>query len=783
MMNSDEPDEEEGRNDLDSLEKETGIPPPEAKLGNHSIIEGQMTSSTRDRAVLYILYFIAMSIGAIFFTANDPEIDPPVSDEFRRSFSSLVWLANFCLSLEFVLYAKRRIRDKCNMASNPLSWDISLCTSFIFIFLVSNGLIMALLNREGIAGGITLVLVNLPFAFPSIWLYLGFDNRDLKFAKHIVDPDHLFDDHWYLSSSPQNELSIFDTRGRGGRALVANLFLLYSCVLLAFLWAPYSTLDTYWDAVIIASVIFLTLFGFPPFLIFFFQYVMEASATRFGAGMSSQQNALYNADLDLELPPRSDAVYHQHLGSAYGSQVSRKVDPPTGAVHDFEVSPMVEKFLQWTSPRWTKLSRFGILNRNCWIVLVKNEEGRHIIGVFDTKYEAQNSQKEYHWHLIEMANAEPRQYAGPFPSETGLPTDIVGTEAKKRAEELARNLEIARLEAERLEAERLEAERLEAERLEAERLEAERLEAERLEAAEKRDREEYEKMKQLMSKYESDRASPLASIRKISEIESKYRRSELIGEGGMSNVHRAISIGDGERVVWKEAAPSRFNPLADVNQRLLNESEILRSLSHPRIPEHLYSGEIVNDSGNDVVVMIMEFIEGRSLKDEIDTLEKFERTMGFREVIEIISRICEPLEYMADLEVSVYHRDIKPANVIISPDRGPILIDFGLSKGVATGTDMSLSRGLSEGWSPPERRDGISGGFTDVFSLGQMLWSMLTGERPFHALSKEEISEKIVERGHPEWISDLIHASSQRHDRRIQSVYEFRMELEKEDSN
>jgi serine/threonine protein kinase len=135
---------------------------------------------------------------------------------------------------------------------------------------------------------------------------------------------------------------------------------------------------------------------------------------------------------------------------------------------------------------------------------------------------------------------------------------------------------------------------------------------------------------------------------------------------------------------------------------------------------------------------------------------------------------------MADLEVPVYHRDIKPANIIIEPGKGAIIIDFGLAKGVDAGSDVSLSQGMSEGWSPPERRDGISGGFTDVYSLGQTLWRMLTGERPFHALTLDEIMEKLVSKNHPEWVAEVILASVQRYDRRIQSVFEFRLMLENE---
>ena len=116
----------------------------------------------------------------------------------------------------------------------------------------------------------------------------------------------------------------------------------------------------------------------------------------------------------------------------------------------------------------------------------------------------------------------------------------------------------------------------------------------------------------------------------------------------------------------------------------------------------------------------------------------------------VFSKIKKPhfKENMSDLEVPVFHRDIKPSNVIIDPSKGAVVIDFGLAKGVAAGSDVSLSRGISEGWSPPERRDGISGSFTDVFSLGQILWHMLTNESA-GIFSEDRKSERIIECGHP----------------------------------
>ena len=96
-------------------------------------------------------------------------------------------------------------------------------------------------------------------------------------------------------------------------------------------------------------------------------------------------------------------------------------------------------------------------------------------------------------------------------------------------------------------------------------------------------------------------------------IESKFRKAELIGEGGMANVFRAIEIKTGDIVVWKEAAASRFNPLPEVNRRLKEESKILKSLEHIRIPNQLDYGEIDKSNGESVGVLIMENISGSSL--------------------------------------------------------------------------------------------------------------------------------------------------------------------------
>ena len=292
-------------------------------------------------------------------------------------------------------------------------------------------------------------------------------------------------------------------------------------------------------------------------------------------------------------------------------------------------------------------------------------------------------------------------------------------------------------------------------------------------------KEERAKFEGWLSERESQQAPTKASSKASTIMGDRYRRGKLIGEGGMSNVYRAEDADSGDAVIWKESAPSRFNPLKEVNRSLSNESEALGSLSHPRIPRRVDEGEFVNETGQNVRVLVMELIGGASLKREMGMLIARGNTLGKEHSFQVLTEICEALEYMADQDPPLYHRDVKPANIIANPERGTVLIDFGLAKGVAAGADVSLSRGASEGWSPPERRDGVSGPFTDVYSLGQVLWHLLTGERPFHVIDGDERAI-LSNMGHPDWIADLLKMTSLPFKNRIQTTVEFRIRLENE---
>ena len=256
-------------------------------------------------------------------------------------------------------------------------------------------------------------------------------------------------------------------------------------------------------------------------------------------------------------------------------------------------------------------------------------------------------------------------------------------------------------------------------------------------------------------------------------LQQRFAVAEMLAEGGMAEVYKATERSTGEVVVWKQAH-GKHNPLSVSNMKLEEEAELMQIIPHPRIPQYITHGKITDKSGKGKVVMVQEFIEGGDLKNTVDQIMKVGASISIEKIIEYLSAICEPLENMANLPEPIYHRDLKPHNVIIHPQRGPILIDFGLAKMVATGEDMSVTRGGSGTWTPPERDSGISGPFTDVWSLGKIMFYLCTNQKPAAILAEVDM-QTVYDNGHPEWVGQLIlKAVNPRYQDRVESVTWFK---------
>ena len=262
-----------------------------------------------------------------------------------------------------------------------------------------------------------------------------------------------------------------------------------------------------------------------------------------------------------------------------------------------------------------------------------------------------------------------------------------------------------------------------------------------------------------------------------STLEGRFSVKELLAEGGMAQVFLANEAATNQTVIWKQAH-GKHNPLKVSNKKLEEEAELMQIIHHQRIPAYIAHGEIKDSKNKKIAVLVQEFIEGGDLKNTVEQVKKVGMNMPLGKCLEYLTHICEPLEQMASMPSPVYHRDLKPHNIIVHPIRGPVIIDFGLAKMVATGQDLSVTRGGSGTWTPPERDSGVTGPFTDVWSLGKILYFIITNESPPAILDQDEMVATFSKLGHPEWLAGFISwACWPQYQKRIQSVQQFQILL------
>jgi serine/threonine protein kinase/Tol biopolymer transport system component len=209
-------------------------------------------------------------------------------------------------------------------------------------------------------------------------------------------------------------------------------------------------------------------------------------------------------------------------------------------------------------------------------------------------------------------------------------------------------------------------------------------------------------------------------------INDRYRIAEILGQGGMAAVYRAIDENLGVEVALKE---NLFTTEEYARQFRL-EAVILASLRHtnlPRVTDHF----VIEQQGQ---YLVMDYIEGEDLRMRMDRIGQIPEN----EIIVLGVAICSALTYLHSREPAVLHRDIKPGNVKITPQGSIFLVDFGLAKVMETGEVTTTgARAMTPGYSPPEqygtaRTDHRS----DVYSLGATLYSALTNALPEDGLAR-----------------------------------------------
>ena len=205
-------------------------------------------------------------------------------------------------------------------------------------------------------------------------------------------------------------------------------------------------------------------------------------------------------------------------------------------------------------------------------------------------------------------------------------------------------------------------------------------------------------------------------------IADRYELEELVGSGGMSTVYRAHDQ-QLERNVALKILHARYVDDAEYVERFRREARAVAQLSHPNIVTVIDRGE---DDGRQYIVF--ELIDGENLKE----LVKRTGPLPVRRAVELALAVADGLAFAH--EHGLVHRDVKPQNVLLSGDGEAKVTDFGIARSLdvehgvtQTGTVLGTSNYLS-----PEQASGKPvTPATDVYSLGVVLYELLTGEVPF----------------------------------------------------
>jgi len=199
---------------------------------------------------------------------------------------------------------------------------------------------------------------------------------------------------------------------------------------------------------------------------------------------------------------------------------------------------------------------------------------------------------------------------------------------------------------------------------------------------------------------------------------------DLLGQGGMGVVYKARQIELDRTVALKVLSP-RLASDEEFARRFMREAKALASLDHPHIVR-------VHDFGRDVGLyfLVMEFVDGVSLRDVLA-----QKKLAPERALRIVPQICEALEFAHSR--GVIHRDIKPENILLDRSGSAKIADFGLAKiikdekGSVSITQTNEVMGTVE-YMAPEQRDGLKevDHRADIYSLGVVLYELLTGELP-----------------------------------------------------
>ena len=225
------------------------------------------------------------------------------------------------------------------------------------------------------------------------------------------------------------------------------------------------------------------------------------------------------------------------------------------------------------------------------------------------------------------------------------------------------------------------------------------------------------------------------------QIADRYDLEEIVGSGGMSTVFCAYDEQLGRRVAIK-ILHERFSDDDEYVERFRSEARSVAQLAHPNIVTVIDRGD---DQGRQFIVF--EYVEGENLKELIAA----SGPLPVARAIELVVAVADGLTFAH--EHGLVHRDVKPQNVLISANGAVKVTDFGIARSLEVDrgvTQTGTVVGTGEYIAPEQASGGTISAETDVYSLGVVLWELLTGRVPFEGDSFVAVALRHVNEPAPD---------------------------------
>lgn len=204
-------------------------------------------------------------------------------------------------------------------------------------------------------------------------------------------------------------------------------------------------------------------------------------------------------------------------------------------------------------------------------------------------------------------------------------------------------------------------------------------------------------------------------------LNGRYRIAKKLAEGGFGAVYRAWDLNLNMPCALKE----NLAVLSTSHEQFSREAQMLAGLHHPNLPR-VTDYFTIPDQGQ---YLAMDFIEGDDLEQ---MMQRSGGALPVEAVLNWIEQVGEALMYLHSHNPPLIHRDVKPANIKITPSGKAVLVDFGIAKAVAPGSQtLAGARAVTPGYSPPEQyAQGLTDTQSDIYALGATMYALLTGKTP-----------------------------------------------------